>query len=546
MGDQHGRLVLSAGGPGDLFEFYDQMLVNILCATGTPGALRGLVSVLRPAGDALMRRLSRNRPDEYRARTAAFLAALDLPASAARYGFVMDAFQNIVGLAARHRLGPMARFPATCAPIGCSTLAVWDEASSDGRMLHGRNFDFPGVGIWDRSPTVVLCDPEEGVRYGFVTTRGADIPGITSFNEAGLCVTLHTRFHSDVSFSGAGVVDLAHAISHRAETLGDAVAIARERQAASTWGISVSSASERRAAVIETHGSAVDVTWSAAGEAFSVCTNRYQSPKLAIGQVSPSPSFNVNSDGREGWLRERGRRAPSSGGYTVADIQGFLGSHEDPDHPDEQRAGLNVVTCPAAVQSVVGDPERRSIHVSVGRAPTGHGPYVEVPWDWDGEVGVEALTPTSATPTVVANDPGYSHYVEATALDGTGGGLPAVRAALTRAVEASPSTPEYRFLLGAVLLRVGEEAAAVEQFRAGLAHEHHAFMRGQLLLWGARAASAASRPDLARAWQLELLELEHPQLIDHQRQAREELTRPIKRRTLRRLSVGLILVDAAI
>ena len=42
-----------------------------------------------------------------------------------------------------------------------------------GTLKHARNFDFPGIGVWDQAPEVVLCDPDEGVRYGFVTSRGA-------------------------------------------------------------------------------------------------------------------------------------------------------------------------------------------------------------------------------------------------------------------------------------------------------------------------------------------------------------------------------------
>ena len=77
-------------------------------------------------------------------------------------------------------------------------------------MLHARNFDFPGVGLWDSGPVVVFCTPEKGLRYGFITTRGADAVGVSAFNEAGLTLTMHTRFHSEVVLKGTGVLDLGH------------------------------------------------------------------------------------------------------------------------------------------------------------------------------------------------------------------------------------------------------------------------------------------------------------------------------------------------
>ena len=80
----------------------------------------------------------------------------------------------------------------------CSSLAVWGDATVDGELRHARNFDFPGATMWDTAPAVVFCEPTDGLRYGFVTTRGVDAPGITCFNEAGLTLTVHTRFHRDV------------------------------------------------------------------------------------------------------------------------------------------------------------------------------------------------------------------------------------------------------------------------------------------------------------------------------------------------------------
>jgi hypothetical protein len=51
----------------------------------------------------------------------------------------------------------------------CSTVVVWGAASSDGALRHARNFDFPGNGVWDAAPTLVLCAPTGGQRYGSVS-----------------------------------------------------------------------------------------------------------------------------------------------------------------------------------------------------------------------------------------------------------------------------------------------------------------------------------------------------------------------------------------
>ena len=52
-------------------------------------------------------------------------------------------------------------------------MIAWGDATVDGELLFARNFDFPGVGVWDAAPAFVACAPDGGQRYGFFTTRGA-------------------------------------------------------------------------------------------------------------------------------------------------------------------------------------------------------------------------------------------------------------------------------------------------------------------------------------------------------------------------------------
>ena len=70
----------------------------------------------------------------------------------------------------------------------------------------------------------------------------ADAPVVTVVNEAGLVLAPHTRWHRDVTWGGAMIVDLVHDLARRAETLDDAIRIARERPVASSWAIAIGSA----------------------------------------------------------------------------------------------------------------------------------------------------------------------------------------------------------------------------------------------------------------------------------------------------------------
>lgn len=246
MGRQHGGLARELGDWQATNAFYADMPGYLFGAGRRDRGRALLVKAIRPRSCATAWPGSkRARPDALRARTNGFLAALGRPADESRLLFVLDATQNVIGIMGR--LGLMHQVQRLAAPGACSSFAVWGAASEDGRLLHARNFDLHGIGIWERTPTVVFCAPERGLRYGFVATRGADVPGVTAFNETGIVVAAHTRFHREVTFDGLGVIDLGHLIASRATSLADAVAIASEQRIASSWGIVVSRrASARR------------------------------------------------------------------------------------------------------------------------------------------------------------------------------------------------------------------------------------------------------------------------------------------------------------
>ena len=540
MGSQHGQLLRAAGGWEPAFDYYPGLVARQLADENSRSLGRRLVErALRPVIGAALGRLHRARPTAYRARSDAFFEALGVSPSLAPSLMIMDVFQNLVGLAGRLRLGPFGRRLAHALPPACSTLAVWGAVSADGELRHARNFDFPGIGVWDQAPTVVLCAPDEGLRYGFVTTRGADVPGVSAFNEAGLVVTMHTRLHRDVASTGAAVIDLGHDIVRRAETLQDAQRVAAERRVASTWGIAVSSGRERRAIARETTAKGVVVAPAERPDDHLRCTNRNRHATLMRGELSPSPAFGWFSDAREQRMTQLVTAARERGGMTAEDLEAVLGDLVDAESGERRAAGA-VIAQSMAVQSLVAEPALQQIRVSVGTCPSGFGPYVTVPWSWDRPVGSERLD--TELPATHAGGEAHVHMVEATRVSGRTHDAALTLAEVEQAVRLDPDEPTYRFLAGLLRLRLG--LPAVPQFEHGLRHEPSAFRRGQLLLWGARAADVERLPDRARAMRSELLALTHPDLGEHHAAARAELRRPYPAARLARLTVNMNLIDA--
>ena len=542
MGAQHGRLVREHGGYQASVDYYRELPERLLFGT-SPEVMASPLAVwlARTVKDVLLGRLQQRRPPEYLARSRAFMRALGLPASDARFLTVMDLFQNVVGIVGRLQLGPFSRRVRTSTIPACTTVAVWGEASAGGELRHARNFDFPGIGVWDRAPVVVFCEPDSGVRYGFVTTLGADTPGVTAFNEAGLVVTAHTRFHQDVSFDGAAIIDVGHDIVRRAESIADAVAIANERRIASTWGLAVSSARERNAVVIETTARKVEVVEAGGHRDHLSCANRYRHPHTRRGQLTAAPAWAVHSDARQQRIHELVEQGRGQGGLDAVGLQRLLDDHIDPGDPERPRGCGAIIAQALSVKSIVAEPASQAIHVSVATAPTGRGPYARVPWCWDGDVGTSIVAVDAALGSPDPAAAAFEHFVEANRIAEVFHSMSAAFPEIERAIALCPDDPSYRFIAGAMLMQAQDEPGALAHFERGLMHERIGFRRGQLLLWGSRAADLCGCRARAAELRVELLALDDDYLDEHRGVARREAVEPFGRR---RIELSLLLADA--
>jgi hypothetical protein len=539
MGRQHAELLRQAGGYAAAAGYYPHLATRMLTSGAHSAAEKVALRALRPAFDAAVRRLDAERPEPLRERSRAFFEALGEEPGLGRYVAIMDVFQNAIGLLGRAGVVPLVERLGG-AP-GCSSLVAWGDRTDDGRLLHARNFDFPGVGVWDVAPAVVFCSPDDGLRYGFLTMRGADVPGVSAFNEAGICVTAHTRLHRDVSFRGASIVDIGHEIARRARTLDEAIAIAGERTCASTWGLSISSAQERAGAVVELTAAGARATLARPGEAFVAQSNLYEHRSLQKGEIAPSPAWIHDCAGRGAALR----RHAAAGGLDVAALWRMLGDHGDPDVAGHERAGGGCLAAPYTVQSLVADLSRGEIHASVDAAPTGRGAWATVPVSWEAPVGAREVAPNPApTPTSrYAGSAAHARYVEAVRLEQLAAPRSAIRAALDAAVAGDPTEPSYRLLAGAAALAEGDVPTARDHLSTALAHEPNAFRRGQILHWAARAADVAGDRSDAAAHRARLAALHHPHLPAVQKEAMGE--RPFTRSRAQRIALHCALVHAS-
>jgi hypothetical protein len=545
MGRQHGDFQRQLGGHLPVLSYYASMPVCLLKGSQPAGPLRVVPDWAAPAVDALMRRLHRDRPGLLRRRSEAYMRALGLPPAQARHMMTMDVFQNLVGLAGRARVVPAARGWASGAIAACSSVAVWGAAVEGAALLHARNFDFPGIGLWDAAPTVVLCSPDKGLRYGYASSRGVDAPVVSLWNEAGLCVTTHTHLHREVRFGGAAVMDLCHEIIRRARTLDEAAAIARERPVASTWGLLVSAVNEASAVLIETTARRMAVTRPEPGDPYLACTNHYLSHELQDGELAPNSGYAADSHGRLERMVRAVRESLPRGGLSALNLQALLGDHEDCEVEGLERGAGGVLAQPMGVHSIVMDPGGQRCFVSTDLAPTGRGAYAEVPWNWSDKPGFELVAADRSqqpprqpsrfdTPQGTA---GYAHFLRAVQLENLGAEPAATAVHIARAAAADPDEATWQLLHAGFAMRSGDLDEAAAALHHGLSLPQAEFYTGRMHLWASRVASVQGDQVNAIRHREALLALDHPLCQPLQDEARVEAKQGVAPAKLRHVTL---------
>ncbi len=499
MGAQHGALV--AEEARRLLGFYTTMPERAIA--GGAGLLGRLA--VKGIATAMQARLGRERPPELLARSRAFGRAAGLPTTPGLLTLAtMDSLQNTVALAARMQLPPFSQAAMLRAAVpACSTIIAWGDATEDGELIFARNFDFPGVGVWDAEPAFIVNDETGGQRYGFFATKGADTAVVTVVNEAGLVIAPHTRWHRDVTFGGAMIVDVVHEIARKAETIEDAIRIARAAPASSSWGIAVGSARERTACVLELAGPHVEVVrpvnrGTAASAHTLVCTNHYRS-RLTGGEIRGSRAWAIHTERRARRIESLADARLAAGQHLrMEDLARFLGDRVD---AGLERAMGSIVAQATNVHASVVKPSVCRALVGIDRAPSCEGRWAEVAWSWTG--GPETWTVREREDVAAPHSPAAKALHElARAYEGSHD-VPAARAAIESAIATAPDDPSLRLTALWLALEAKASEHAVVHARVGLRHERDAYRRGQLLLWGARAARRVDAAQ-ARTWLGEL------------------------------------------
>jgi isopenicillin-N N-acyltransferase-like protein len=254
---------------------------------------------------------------------------------------------------------------------GCTGFAVAGPATRGGELLHGKNTDYQGIGVWDRFPVLILSRPAEGFAYVRGTSAGL-IKCNTCMNQQGITLGGHFLFSTDTTADGMAFTILENEIMRRASSLAEAISIVEEKPRAGAFAFILSDGKTGEAVALECTRSEVSRRWLSDGAVLmsNVCTAsdaQKQCDVLLRASVGRNPLSR--------WQRIGNLVAKHHGAIDLDLALGFLGDHHDEASGRERGIGHTVASI-ASLASILLRPGRRELWMGVGPVPAGNNRFL--------------------------------------------------------------------------------------------------------------------------------------------------------------------------
>ncbi len=185
--------------------------------------------------------------------------------------------------------------------VGCSSVALWDNYTSDGKLLIGRNFDFYINEDFSANKIVEFIVPDKGYKYASISWPGM-IGVVSGMNEKGLTVTLNAG-KSSIPLKGKTPISIvARDILQYAKNIDEAIKIASSFSVFISESILIGSAEDNKAVNIEISPKKFDVFEVNNGRL--LCTNHFQSKSYLDDKRNQSAIAKSHSNYRLDKLKE--------------------------------------------------------------------------------------------------------------------------------------------------------------------------------------------------------------------------------------------------
>lgn len=268
--------------------------------------------------------------------------------------------------------------PQLASPLigNCSDFAAWGRYTPDGKMVIGRNLDYPLNGYYDRYPTIIYFDPVQpgSQRYMAAASAGVHNAGMSAINESGIFVGVHTVPTSDVSQKGKPVFLIGNEVIRTARNFQEALDIFKRYPPSTGYTYTLVSTRERRAAAIELTNQHMAIR-ETKGE-YHVQANHFLAPEMKPLMLYVNYSVDEDSFARHERMKQVIEQKKGQIEKKVA--MAILGDKWDP-YSKRFRGHGNTVAVHTTMTSVVILPDESQIYVSNGQGPASQGKYVSFP-----------------------------------------------------------------------------------------------------------------------------------------------------------------------
>jgi hypothetical protein len=252
----------------------------------------------------------------------------------------------------------------------CSDFAAAGAATADGRLIMGRNTDYPGQGKWMGGQTVFIYRPLRGHKYVNISTAGL-IKCNSAVNEKGIVIGGHFMGFDGTGPRGLSYTVLQHEIMRKASSIDEAVAIVKSGRRAGAFGYMIADGNRRDAVAIEANADTVGLKRMKDGAL--VLTNFATTPELETADLMRR--YNMVMRDLFGRYNRLGELIASSRGrITPATAAAFMGDRLDIVTRTERATGITVGAA-NNVTSAVFVPEDGVVWMAAGVEPACDGVF---------------------------------------------------------------------------------------------------------------------------------------------------------------------------
>ena len=184
---------------------------------------------------------------------------------------------------------------------GCTAFGAWGNATTNGDLITGRNFDWEAAEVFSRDRVVEMCEPDNGIP--FISLSWAVMAGVVSgMNRAGISVTVNGAPSSLPKEAATPVAIVAREVLQNARNLDEALKILRDAKVFVSTIWLVGSRADGKFVVVEKTPGATNVR-EPEGDTI-VCPNHFETSGFKDGKRNLDYMNEATSVSREKRMME--------------------------------------------------------------------------------------------------------------------------------------------------------------------------------------------------------------------------------------------------